>query len=380
MKGRLFALLLVAACGGGGKKTANKPVDKTEAKQPEAPPETEADREKKRHALDVAIVPEGSKCLPTSLKDDNAPRLEFAAVGKDIKVCAIDTDRTRLLGAVGCWKVAVDSGAITYEDPSPLPGQNVDVALDDRCARGFCMPKDAKVAGIKVAHMAYNLDGTKVAVLVGDDVHLFDAANKTHQSAFTVRGDKGLTNDPVGVYFVGDAIFVEGADQGPYSAVWQFKTDGTAVGPLVGLGKDPKPLSTYHGSFSILDDDHVGINEHGLETLTSFEVSTGKRIKAVRKVGKPACKPDEIEAFWKDGDKVSDKCKGSMANLYGPFIGATAIMGKKSLVVLLRDDRLGELGVMDPKLLSEKSAIKMPWCEGGDKTGGDKPNGKQAGG
>ena len=56
-------------------------------------------------------------------------------------------------------------------------------------------------------------------------------------------------------------------------------------------------------------------------------------------------------------------------------MGATAIMGKKSLVVMMRGDRLGELGVLDPKLLSEKRAIKLPWCEkgGGDakKSAGD---------
>ena len=133
--------------------------------------------------------------------------------------------------------------------------------------------------------MSWSIDGKKVAVLVGDNVHLFDAASKNHESAFAIRGDKGLTNDRIGVHYVGDTIFVEGADQGPYAAVWQLKSDGTAVGPLVGIGgKDP--LSTYHGSFSVLDPDHVGVAERGMETLTSFEVSTGKRAKAVRKIGK----------------------------------------------------------------------------------------------
>jgi hypothetical protein len=355
---RVLVLGLLASCGGSKKPVAKPEVAKAPVK------ETEADREKKRHALAIAIVPEGSTCLPTALKDDNAPRLEFAAIGKDIVVCAVDAERARLLGPVACWKVAVDTGALTYQDPAPLPGENIDITIDDHCARGFCLPKDAKAGSSNVGHMAWNLDGTKVAVLAGEEVHLFDGSSKAHESSFSVRGDKGVSNNPVGVWFVGNTIFVEGADEGPYSAVWQFKTDGTAAGPLVGIGaKDNKGLSTWHGSFSVLDADHVGVAERGLETLTSFEISTGKRAKAVRKVGKSACKPDEVDAFWTDGDKVSDKCKGSMSSLYGPYIGATAVMGSKSLVVMMRDERLGEFGVMDPKSLAEKKSIKMPWCE-----------------
>src|SRR4029077_185914 len=78
---RVLALGLVAACGGGGKKTPVKPTSDGTAKQPDGPAETEAEREKKRHALAVAIVPEDSKCLPPALKEDNAPRLDFAAIG-----------------------------------------------------------------------------------------------------------------------------------------------------------------------------------------------------------------------------------------------------------------------------------------------------------
>ena len=49
------------------------------------------------------------------------------------------------------------------------------------------------------------------------------------------------------------------------------------------------------------------------------------------------------------------------------MIGATAVKGAKNFLVLLRGDRLGELGVLDAKSLAENKALKMPWCtEGGD--------------
>jgi hypothetical protein len=370
----MVPLLALTACGGGGKKAPAKP-EKTIEKAPPPPVETEADREKKRHAAAIEIVPDGSKCLPTSLKDDGAPQLQLAAVGSDAVVCAVDHDKSRLLGLVGCWKVDLASGSLAYSDPATttLPGASIDVKLDDHCARGYCLPKDAKTSAT-TAHMSWNLDGSKVAVLVGDDVHIFDGGTKAHESSFSVRGDKGLSNEPTAVHYVGDTIFVEGADQGPYAAVWVFKQDGTQSGPINALGgKDEKPVSIYHGSFSVLDKTHVGLADHGMDTMTVYEVDTGKRTKLVRKPAKVSCKPDELDAFWHDGDKVTDKCKDSVMKASGHLMGANAVMGSKSLLVLLRNDRLGELAVIDAKSLAEKKAIKMPWCEagGGESKDGD---------
>jgi hypothetical protein len=94
----------------------------------------------------------------------------------------------------------------------------------------------------------------------------------------------------------------------------------------------------------------------------------------VRKLPRVACKPDELDAFWHDGDKVTDKCRDSIMKASGPLMGADAVMGSKSLLVLLRESRLGELAVMDAKTLAEKKAIKMPWCDAGGDKGDAKPD------
>jgi hypothetical protein len=373
MRGLVFVACSVAAvlagCGGGGKKEKTfKPDDGADIKAPPKKAETEGDREKKRLAQAHEIVPEGSSCLPPSLKEEGAPRLELGAAGRDALVCAIDQDKDRLLGPVACWKLDVTSGKLEYKDPAPLPGRGFTVKLDGKCARGYCLPKEPKG---NVAHMATNLDGSKVAVLVDDEVHLFAGEGKAHESSFTVRGDKGVTNEPKAVHFVADAILVEGADEGPYSAVWVFKTDGTQVGPITQLGaKEEKPLSTHHGSFSILDKTRVAIGYRGMETLNTYDVTNGARAKLVRKMPKLACKPAELDAYWVDGDKVTDKCKASITKASGTLMGSTVVAGGKSLLVLLRGDRLGELAVVDPKSLAEKSVLKMPWCEGADAGGG----------
>jgi hypothetical protein len=323
-----LSLSVLAACGGGSKKKPAQPEPEEASKKPSVREDTEQDREKSRHAARVAIVPEGSTCLPSSLKADNAPRLELAGEGADAVLCAVDTDPARLLGPVGCWKIDLknidaktNSPGLVYQDPAPLPGHDVDVLVAKSCARAYCLP-----------------DGK----------------------------DKGVTGKPVAVYFAGELIFVEGRGDG-LDAVWGFKVDGTGAGPINALGgKGEKPVSIEKGSFSILDPNRVALADHGMETLTTYEVATGKRTKSVRKLGKLACKPAEIDAYWNGGDKVTDKCRDSLGKSSDHLIGASAVMGKSNLLVVFHGDRLGELGVLEPKSLTEsKKSFHLPWCDGG---------------
>jgi len=368
MKGyRVLALIVLVACGGSKKEAAKPDHEVATATPPHK--ETQEDRAKQRHDAAVAIVPEGSTCVPTALKADNAPRLELAGEGADAVLCAVDTDASRLLGTIGCWKIDLknidaktNTVGLVYDGMKPLPGHDVDVMLDGKCARGYCVPD----ADGTVAHMSWNLDGSKVAVLVGDTVHIFDAAAKSQTSSFSTKVDKGPTAAPVAVYYAGGAIFVEGRDDAT-DAVWGFKEDGSLIGPITALGgKGNEPVSIAKGSFSIIDPSNVALADHGMETLTTYEVSTGKRIKAVRKQGKLPCKPNEMETYWKGGDKVTDKCRIALDKISGPLVGATAVMGKSNLLVVMRGERLGDLAVMDPKSLTEtKKPFHVPWCDAG---------------
>jgi hypothetical protein len=372
---RVLAPVAILSCGGGGKPAPKAPPPVAEVKKPPpAPPETEEDRERKRHAEAAAIIPDGSSCLPTELKHSNAPRLELAAIGSEAVVCAIDQDRTRLLGPVGCWSIEVAGvrpGSLTYQAAAPLPGRGVMVMFDDRCARGYCMPKDATVPADPVALMAWNLDGSKVAVLAGDTVHIFDASSKAHESSFSIRGDKGVASEPTALHWNGDAIFVE-ANDGTSSPVWVFRPEGTALGPIEALGgKDKVAISTRNGSFVLLDKSRVGISEQGFSSLTIYEIDSGKRTKLVRKVPASPCKKDELDALWRDPSApASPKCKDFVSKNYAHLVGADAVAGTKNLLVLLRGPRLGELAVIDAKTLAERKTLKMPWCDAGG--GGEK--------
>jgi hypothetical protein len=376
---RALAPVALLACGGGSKPdTTPKPEPVADVKPPPATPETEEDRDKKRHAEALALVPDGSTCLPQELKTSNALRLELAAIGSDAVVCAIDQERTRLLGPVACWKIEVSGGnpgAMTYQAATPLPGRGLSVMLDDHCARGYCLPAEAKLPADPVALMAWNLEGSKVAVLAGDDVHIFVAASKKHESSFSIRGDRGVSSEATAVHWNGEALFVEASD-GTTSPVWVFKPDGVAVGPIEALGgKDKAPLSTRNGSFLLLDQARVAISEQGMSTLTIYETDSGKRTKLVRKLPASGCKKDELDAVWHDPSAgVSAKCKDFVSKNYAHLIGADAVAGTKNLLVLLRGPRLGELAVIDAKTLAERKTIKMPWCE----AGGGAPGGAAA--
>jgi len=356
----------LGACGGGEKKPVKKPIVKVDT--PKEPPkqETEAERAARRRAAAVEIVPEGSTCFPLSLKEQGAPLLELAAIDKQAVICAIDRDRARLLGAIACWRVDLGaSGLIYQDDPKPIPGRNVSVLLDGRCARGYCIPKDAKVPDDNIVHMASSPDGSKVVVIAGDDAHIFDAAAKVRESGFSIRGDNGVTNTPTGVNWVGNSIFIQGSDDNDAeSYVFQFRTDGQAVGPLMALGgKKERKLSTHDGSFLILDETRVAIAEKGFASVTAFEVASGKRARSVRRTTNGPCRKNEIESFWSGDGEIRPRCKTHLEKTFSHLIGADAVAGKTNLLALLRGPRLGELAVLDVRNLNEKKAIKLPWCK-----------------
>ncbi|HET9991336.1 MAG TPA: hypothetical protein VFQ65_22550 [Kofleriaceae bacterium] len=367
----LACVLVLAACGGGEKKVKQPKPEKEVVVKPKV--DTEADREAKRKAARLEIVPAGSNCLPTKLKEPGAPQLELAGVGTDAVLCAVDTDASRALGQIACWKVDLKnmgngSVPLLAQDTAPQPGHDVIALVRDGCAMGFCTP--GKNAAAPTAHLSWSADGKQVAMLVGTDVHIFDAASKQHVSTFGVTGDKGVTGTPTAVHFVADSIIVEGGDDAP--GAWVFKADGNPTGPIMALGgKDEKQINIKHGSFSVLDPNKVALADHGMDTFTVYEIGSGKRTKAVHKPAKLACKPAEVEAYWADGDKVTDKCKDSIAKATGPWVGATAVLGAHSLLFVMKGDRFGELAIVDPKTLVEsKKALKLPWCGGGETAGG----------
>jgi hypothetical protein len=358
----------LASCGSDAKKPVpKKPV--VEKPEPPPPKETPEDRAEKREKAANKIVPTDSTCLPLAFKEGGAPRLELAAVGADAVICANDNDADRALGVIGCWKVDLASGELSFRSRDPVNSRGFAVKLDGKCAHDLCLPKDSKVPEDRRALITANNDGSKFAMLVGDDMHLYDG-EKSHEAAWGIRQDKGIMSDPVRIHWVGAHLFLE-SDEG----VWVYKAeDGSPVGAIEPIGaKEPKPIPVKGNSFVVLDKTRVAIAQQGYSTVTTYEADTGKRAKLVRRLPKSPCKAADTAGYWND-DEVPAKCKDHMEKHFAHLVGADAVAGSKNLLVLLRGPRLGELAVLDAKTLAEKKAIKLPWCEegGGGEDGDEK--------
>ncbi len=348
-------LSLVVGCSskGPGKPKPKPPgAGSSEAAPKEV--ETDAEREAKRLAAAHEIVPPGTTCLPAALHKKSGPRLELAAIGTDAILCAYDATRNRLLGPVGCWKVDLPSGDLTYREPAPLPGIGFAVRIEEPCVRGFCLPKQTAVPSDKVAYMAYNLDGSKVALLVSEQVSVFDAATRTRDGGFSIKG----VGQVAGLYLLGDTLFVEAGEAGK-RRVFQFNTDGTKIGTMT----DDKDAPVLDGSFMVLDKARVAVAEPGWSALNVLDIETGKRTRIVRTLPKSPCTIDEAAAYWAGSDDVPEKCNKHMVKTFDHLVGATAVAGARNLLVVLRNGRIGELGVLDAANLTEKKAINLEWCE-----------------
>jgi hypothetical protein len=369
-----FGFVLTAACGGGPDKKKKPTKPKTGNTKPKVvdKPETEADREKKRLAAALEIVPDGTNCLPATLKPaELAPILEIGVLDGAPVMCAIDTDEGRLLGPVACWTLSLQSGELTYRAPASLPGRSYPVRIDGTCARGFCLPDDVAIPSPPIAHIAWSQGGDKVALAIAGDapeVHIFGAEDQAHQGVIkpmdAAHADKALPTELTGIVFVGDVVAAVGSPGDGGAPVFLFKTDGTPAGAVERLGGKAKGrVSVTNGSVSVFGENAIALNEDALTTLTTMETATGKRAKLVRKPPKTSCKTKDIEALIAGGDnKASAKCKKDFARHYAPLIGATVVQGKKNHLVLLRGDRYGELAVVDAKTLVENRHFPAAWC------------------
>jgi hypothetical protein len=346
---------LLAACHTSGGPPPKAPNNKPVVTEPAPVVETEADREAKRLAAVHAIVPPGTTCLPAALNSKFGPRLELAAVENDAILCAHDTTRDRLLGPVACWKIDLGSGGLTYREPAPLPGIGFMARIEERCVRGFCLPKDDDVPADKVAHLSYSLDGSKVAMLTGEQIALFDSTTREREGGFTIKG----IGKVAALHSLGDTLFVEAGDA-KKRGVYMFKTDGTRLGAIDG---PDGALDVINGSFSLLDQSRVAIAEQGFTALTVLDIETGKKTRIARALPKSPCSADETAAYWAGGDDVPDKCSKHMVKTFDHLVGATAVAGARNLLVVLRNGRLGDLAVLDAANLAEKKSIALEWCE-----------------
>ena len=322
----------------------------------------------KRHAAALAIVPEGTHVPAGRAQGRRRAALELAAVGSATRSCARSTPTRR-----ACSAPSAAGRSTSTRRRARVPGRRRRCPATHRrqarrrAARGAsACRRTRRLPADKVAHMSWNLDGTKVAVLVGDDVHLFDAASKAHaversRSAAT----RASPNDRSRSTSSATTIFVEGADQGPYSAVWAFKADGTPVGPITGIGgKDEKPISTTTGLVLAARQEPRRARRAGLPTrheLRDRRPASAQARAQARQARRAS--PTSSTRSGRTATRSPTSARTRSTKAFGPLIGATAVAGQQEPARAAARRPPRRARVLDPKTLAEKKAIKLPWCE-----------------
>ena len=191
--------------------------------------------------------------------------------------------------------------------------------------------------------MARNLDGTQGrGARRRRRPHLRRGVARRTSRSFTIRGDKGVTNDPTAIHWVGDAIFVEGADRARTRGLGVQGRDGTPVGPIERARRQGRASRCRRTSGSFVDPRQERASRspsRASRRSTIYEVDTGKRAKLVRKLPtKPPCKADRARRVLarRDGQGRRQVQGAHDEDLRAPDRRGRASPARKNLLVLLR--------------------------------------------
>ena len=205
--------------------------------------------------------------------------------------------------------------------------------------------------------MTWSFDSSKVAVLAGDNVHIFDAHDQgarihvldPRRQGRDQRADRDRLERRRDLH--------PGARRRRPRRSGCSRPTARRSGPIEALGaKDKSLLSTRNGSFMLLDKNRVAVSEQGFSAMTIYEIDSGKRSKLVRKLPAGPCKKDELDATWKDSAAtVAPKCKEYIEKTFSHLIGADVVAGAKSLLVCCAvPGSVSSAAALDPKTLAEK--------------------------
>lgn len=322
------ALLVVGACGGN--RTAPSGV---------------ANR---------GVTGEPATCLPHG----SDTYFTFGRDGEQLVICT-EASPAR------CWNIDRASGTLSTRATNYIAGRATPLAPKASCYQGLCWPAykpddTSSYIADDAASIAFHADGKRAAVIVNDEVSIFDLASKKVTRSFRARtvvdqaGNKKAWLSVVGaMWFVGDTVFVLGAPgdtSGEYVDQPLFRysaTDGTSAPPLVvygsGAGIAGNTLTIKSGSRVI-----------GLTGLTVLDAVAATSKTTQRAVAQP-CEPDLSSIGQSD---FGGSC-------YVPYEGATFVPDGDGFVGLdIVDEGRRDLIQLDAKAV-ETSRTTLATCASG---------------
>lgn len=306
----------------------------------------------------VAPAAADPTCLPGAVAVADSPVFaDLGLVDGAPTICV--EERGEKPRVVGCWSVDGKTGALSASPASGLPGHARQVVLDAKgCAAGLCLAKPPSETGL-TAMVAISTDGAHAVLNYGSELSVFDAASKKLVKTINTVDEKApddtnVSNAITDVLYIGNTIYCEGHDAGPFAAVWAYKDDGTRLGGVDSKGQ----VMVYDGSSSVLDDSHAGFATGGLATLAVISAKDRSRKNLDRHFKRSPCKKVEIED---PSAEVSKACQRHLAKNFTPYIGARLVFTPTGILGLVHQESTPELALFDRKLV-EKKRLKLALC------------------
>jgi hypothetical protein len=328
-----------------GEEPAEEPEPDDDAPSPLRPPVVALE-----DVMDPIPVPKvQASCLPPGWQF----RYTLNRTGGKLVVCGNNAGGV----VVGCWGVDAN-GKLSARPAIPVPGASRGIARGTTCHDGMCWPP-AQMGPLQLARLVMHPDGKRAAVLVGNNVSVYDVASKKPISRFRLRknpgdapGEHEITNHPVDLFVVGETAFVLGVDVIPGAGLFPYSLQGKALGP--------EYAGVFLGGVAI-DEHKLVLNDTALTELTILDGLDADQARTItRNVPEGPCKlSDDPEILLRqDGYKPgTDKCQDYMLKHYTPYVGATIVSHGKGFIGLGNI----ELFTLDGNLV-ETRRVKLAVC------------------
>ncbi len=319
-------------------------------------------------------------CLPPSLftkgEASTPPTFDLGLVAGVPTICASMTRSDPMR----CWAVDPANGTLSATVATSLPWHARKGMLDaNRCLDGYCLSKPSEPKETEertgeqteAAFLVASTTGTKVAILSGRLIHIFDRETRKQLQTIPLYdeaapGYTNVSNEPVKVFYVGDIVYVVGSDAGPYIAVWRFRDDGTRLGVVTSTGKaDDASFSVFNGGVNVLDDDRIMVADAALQRVRILSSKNEKNRERTRPSNLRPCTAVEVESALLLGDieSLSARCKATVKASLEPFFDVIPIeLSSGDVLAALSGKYSGSLSLLDGKTLKEKKRFKLLRC------------------
>jgi hypothetical protein len=318
--------------------------------------------------LAVTLVAAQPACLPKSVfvknRFDELPLMDLGYIDNVLTLCAYErvldpiNPTPRMDKLLGCWTVDPTNAALGASAARAVPGRGRRTNLDaQNCIDGYCIAPIP--AGDNRPFFATNRRSAcrdpdrKPPLHFRDEYEGQSHRNRAVQTRCPRRHRVG--NEPWGLLYNGDTLFVIGTDAGPFTGVWVFKEDGSRIGQV--------SLNIFQGGYGILGRDKVALADAGLQNMIVVTGANAAQQSAKRTASYAPCTKDQFEQWARTEEIKAGACKRTLDAKYAPYVDMSPVqLPSGDVITTLSGPAQGYIAVLNPVSLTEKHRLKLSRC------------------